>query len=256
MLTCFGQWIQDFRMLMDWGFEAFNKEEFRRATELQRPRPYRAVEKNWFLFWDKYNQAYAHYDIVPKRVFAKIEFDGSAGPDLAPFAAPSDSKCMEKYLPSVGPQLESIHQATNSLSLTLCKRSNPLCEPNDNNTFILTLFQHKSYYSFHSVYEPYVMLFQQTAPFQIHAMSTKPIWIHGRGPAKVPDGFSKEEARNWNQTEMFYMVSLSWKAHGQKYHGYADDVLFIAFGIEDERTAGIDVVAGDLLMDLGLCVNS
>ena len=256
MLTCFGQWIQDFRTLMDWGFEPFNKEEFRRQTELQRPAPYRPVEKNWFLFWDKYNQAYGHYDIAPNRVFAKLEFDGSVGPDLAPFAAPSDSKCMEKYLPSVGPKLESIHQATNSLSITLCNRSDPLCKPNDNNTFILTVFQHKSFYSFHSVYEPYIMLFQQTAPFQIHAMSTKPIWIHGRGVAKIPDGLGKAEARNWNQTEMFYVVSVSWKTHGQKYHGYADDVMFIAFGIEDERTAGIDVVAGDLLMDLGLCQNS
>lgn len=256
MLTCFGQWIQDFRTLTDWGYETFNKEEFRRATELQRPLPYRPVEKNWFLFWDKYNQVYAHYDIVPKRVFAKIEFDGSAGPDLAPFAASSDSKCMEKYLPRVGPTLESIHQTTNSLSITLCNRSDPLCEPNDNNTFILTLFQHKSYFSFHSVYEPYAMLFRPTAPFQIHAMSTKPIWIHGRGPAKAPEGFSKEEARNWSQTEMFYIVSLSWRNQGQRYHGYADDVLFIAFGIEDERTAGIDVVAGDLLMDLGLCLDS
>src|SRR5579871_4128394 len=75
MLTCFSQWIQDFRTLVDWGYEPFNKEEFRKATELQRPLPYRPVEKNWFLFWDKFNQAYAHYDIVPKRVFAKIEFD-------------------------------------------------------------------------------------------------------------------------------------------------------------------------------------
>jgi len=100
------------------------------------------------------------------------------------------------------------------------------------------------------------MLFQQTAPFQIHAMSTKPIWIHGRGLAKVPDGFSKADARYWNQTEMFYVVSMSWKTQGQKYHGYADDVLFIAFGIEDERTGGIDIVAGDLLVDLGSCLNS
>ena len=38
-----------------------------------------------------------------------------------------------------------------------------------------------------------------------------------------------------------------------KYHGYLDDVLYIAFGIEDERTGGIDVRARDLLGNLGLC---
>ena len=52
------------------------------------------------------------------------------------------------------------------------------------------------------------------------------------------------------------MTSLSWNTHGQKYHGYSDDVLFIAFGIEDSKTAAIDIVAGELLMDLGLCSTS
>ena len=251
--TCFGQWMLDFRVVVDWGFELLAENQFRLATELQRPGPYGAVEKNWFVFWDKTGQMYAHYDVVPKRVFAKLGYDGSIGPDLAPFAAPNDETCMAKYMPKIAPKLESIHQATNSLSITLCKRLDPSCEVNDTNTFILTIFQHKSYYSFHGVYEPYVMLFQRTAPFAIHAISQKPIWIHGRGKAKVPDSLVEEERQSWNQTEMFYVTSTSWKKQGQKYHGYIDDELFIAFGIEDSSTAGIDIVAGDLLMDLGLC---
>jgi hypothetical protein len=257
--TCFGQWMLDFRMLVDWGFEPFVDEEFRTATELRRPAPYGRVEKNWFVFWDKDEQMYAHYDIAPKRVFAKLEYDGSVGQDLAPLAAASDERCMAKYMPKVALELESIHQATNSLSITLCQRSDSSCEADDSNTFILTIFQHKSFYSFHSVYEPYVMVFQQTAPFEIYGISQKPIWIHGRGKpgeGKKPDFLVAEEAESWNQTEMFYVTSLSWKTHGQKYHGYSDDVLFIAFGIEDSKTAGIDIVAGDLLTDLGLCFNS
>jgi hypothetical protein len=256
--TCFGQWMLDFRMLVDWGFEPFAEKEFRKATELRRPAPYGQVEKNWFVFWDKYEEIYAHYDIAPKRVFAKLEYDGSVGQDLAPLAAASDEICMAKYMPKVAVELESIHQATNSLSITLCKRWDPSCEPSDSNTFILTIFQHKSFYAFHSVYEPYVMVFQQTSPFEIYGISQKPIWIHGRGKpgeGKKPDYFA-EESESWNQTEMFYITSLSWKTHGQKYHGYSDDVLFIAFGIEDSKTAGIDIVAGDLLMDLGLCSTS
>jgi hypothetical protein len=254
--TCFGQWMLDFRMLVDWGFETFVEEEFRKATELRRPAPYGLVEKNWFVFWDKHEQIYAHYDVAPRRVFAKLEYDGSVGQDLAPFAAANDELCMAKYMPEVAVELESIHQATNSLSITLCKRSDSSCEANDSNTFILTIFQRKSFYSFHSVYEPYVMVFQQTAPFEIYGISQKPIWIHGRGrpgEGKKPDFLAAEESKSWNQTEMFYVTSLSWKTQGQKYHGYSDDVLFIAFGIEDSKTAGIDIVAGDLLMDLGLC---
>ena len=257
--TCFGQWMLDFRMLVDWGFETFVEEEFRMATELRRPAPYGLVEKNWFVFWDKHEQIYAHYDIAPRRVFAKLEYDGSVGQDLAPLAAASDKVCMAKYMPKVAVELESIHQATNSLSITLCKRLDSSCEANDSNTLILTIFQHKSFYSFHSVYEPYVMVFRQTAPFEIYGISQRPIWIHGRGKpgeGKKPEFLDGEESESWNQTEMFYITSLSWKAQGQKYHGYSDDVLFIAFGIEDSKTAGIDIVADDLLMDLGLCSTS
>lgn len=61
------------------------------------------------------------------------------------------------------------------------------------------------------------------------------------------------ELEAWSKTEMMYVTSISWKKHGQKYHGYADDVLFINFGIEDNKTAAIDVLAGDLFMELGAC---
>lgn len=255
VFTCFGQWIQDMRVLVDWGLDTYPKQEFKKATELQRPAPYAPIEKNWFVFWDRDEQMYAHYDIVPKRVFAKLDGNGSVGQDLAPLAAASDESCLAKYVPKVVEGLESIHQATNSLSITLCKRSDG-CEPSDSNTFILTIFHHKTFYYFHSVYEPHVMLFQQTAPFAVHAISKKPIWIHGRGgpgQGKKPPAFPEDLANTWNQTEMVYVTSLSWKTQGQKYHGFMDDVMFLSFGIEDSRTAGIDVTAGDLLKDMGIC---
>ncbi|KAK3939330.1 acyltransferase family-domain-containing protein [Diplogelasinospora grovesii] len=240
--TCFGMWLQDFRVLVDWGYEMFTQDDFRVATELQRPPPYGFVEKNWFVFWDKDKQMYAHYDVAPKRVFARLGADGSmAGQDLAPFAAATDEKCMGRYLPKLAPELESIHQATNSLSITLCRRADKSCQENDGNTFIFTIFQHKTYYDFHSEYEPYVMMFRQRAPFEIYGISRKPIWIHGR---------QRSEGR---RTDMFYVVSMSWKTRGQKYHGYLDDVLFLSFGIEDKESGGIDVLASDLLMGLGLC---
>ena len=244
--TCFGQWIQDLRMLYDWGFEMFKEEEFRIGTELQRPQSYGAVEKNWFVFWDGNGQMFVHHDVAPKRVFAKLGYDGSVGPDLAPLAALNDDKCLERYMPTLPPELESIHQATNSLLISLCKRSDPSCEQNDSNTFIFHIFQHKKYYGFHSTYEPYAMLFKQTEPFEIYAISEKPIWIHGRS-GNPPNG---PEA-NW--TEMFYITSMSWKKQGQKYHGYLADVLFIAFGIEDRETGAIDVLVEDVLKNLGLC---
>ncbi|KAK5948735.1 hypothetical protein OHC33_010158 [Knufia fluminis] len=259
--ACFGQWVQDFRTLTEWGYEAFGEDDFLQATELQRPPPWGVMEKNWFLFFDQNDQAYLHYDVAPKRVFAKVEANGAVGPDLAVSTASHDEKCMAKFMPTIGPELESIHQTTNSLLITLCKRSDPSCVADDSNTFIFTIFQHKTYFSFHALYEPYLMLFGQTAPFKLYGISKKPFWVHGRG-----EGIRKAqiEHSHWEQRdvedeggapkeEMFYITSISWRNKGQKYHGYIDDVLFVGFGIEDKQPAAIDVVAGDLLRGLGTC---
>jgi hypothetical protein len=248
--------MQDLRVLVDWGLTNFWKREFRQGTEIQRHPPYGAVEKNWFVFWDKHGQIYVHHDLAPKRGrhFAKLAPDGSIGKDLAKQAT-TDKKCMAKLMPKLAPRMESVHQATNSLSITTCRRSDPACEPDDSNTFILNIFHFKSFHYFHGVYEPYVMLFQQASPFAIHAIGQKPLWISGRGghgEGKRPVFYS-DDWGEWNQTEMIYVTSVSWKAQGMKYHGFIDDVMFIGFGIEDERSGGIDVVAGDLLADLGLC---
>ncbi|KAI6081982.1 hypothetical protein F4821DRAFT_274473 [Hypoxylon rubiginosum] len=244
--TCFGQWIQDFRVLVNWRSDREDDQEqerpFKLGTELHRPNPNSVTEKNWFVFWDADSQMYAHYDIAPRRAFARLNTDGSAtGPDLAPLAAAAgDEQCMDKYMPQPGPEHESIHQATNSLSVTMCRRHNPDCEPNDGNTFLFTIFQHKTFRDFHSVYEPYVMVFQRRPPFEVYGISRKPLWIHGRE----------------TQSQMFYVTSVSWKVSGQRYHGYLDDVLFLGFGIEDRESAGIDVLASDLLADLNLCVKA
>lgn len=90
------------------------------------------------------------------------------------------------------------------------------------------------------------MMFEQATPFYLHAISKKPLWIGGR---RLP------HAVNLPAHEMLYVTSISWKDRNQRYHGYMDDTLFIAFGIEDERAGVIDVVAGDLLasIDMNIC---
>jgi hypothetical protein len=248
--------------LTDWPYEDFKEEQFRMPTELQRPGERRIVEKNYFVFWDKDENIYAHYDIYPKRVFAQLSYNGSTGPDLSPQAAASDDACMAKYMPKLPPKdqakpekdrVEAIHQATNSISITLCKRSDPACKPNESNTFVLTVFHRKTFYDFHGVYEPYVMLFQHTPPFAIHGISSRPFWISGRSK---PGEWKKADGSVSDQTQMLYVTSVSWKKAGQKYHGYIDDVLFVLFGIEDKDTGGIDVLAGDLVAELGLCADA
>ncbi|KAK1756367.1 hypothetical protein QBC47DRAFT_185136 [Echria macrotheca] len=240
--TCFGMWLQDFPSLVaDWETKEVNETDFVTATELQRPQPYGALEKNWFIFWDKDNVAYAHYVSTPSRVFAKLWPNGSVGPNLGPYAAEQDEKCVAAYLPKLPDEHESIHQATNSLRVTMCKRADKTCVADEKNTFIISIIQHKKYYDFHGEYEPYVMVFRERSPFEIYAISKKPLWISGR---KRLDG---------NKTEMLYVASMNWKARGLNYHGYLDDELFLSFGIEDKSSGGIDVLASDLLTGLGLC---
>lgn len=254
---CMGQWIQDFRILFDWGLEPLDN-TFKSGTELQRPDDYNFVEKNWFVFWDNKGDMYVHHDVYPKRVFAKLNLDGSVGNDLGPTAI-GDAECQARFMPYKAEVLQGIHQATNSLSITLCERADPSCVPNDENTFVFHIFQHKSYYSYHGNYEPFVMTFYQRSPFEIHAIAGKPIWIHGRtpaGPGNRPQYLGPDESYNDEQSEMLYITSMSWQKQGQKYHGYIDDILFLAFGLEDRKTAGIDVVAGDLFKDLNLCSNA
>jgi hypothetical protein len=52
---------------------------------------------------------------------------------------------------------------------------------------------------------------------------------------------------------MIFTTSISWKQPGKMYHGFLDDEVLIGFGVEDQASAGMDVVMGDLLNDLTTC---
>ncbi|KAF2486372.1 hypothetical protein BDY17DRAFT_246599 [Neohortaea acidophila] len=257
--TCFGVWLQDARMLLDaFHMDSALSKLFVQPTELRRPGRWKAIEKNFFIFWDKDDKMYVHNDLWPQRSFAKLEMDGSVGEDLAPAVAYEDQVCYAKYMPHVAAQQEWLQQATNALAITLCKREDPGCVPSDSNTFNMHIFHVKSNYAEHRIYEPYVMLFQRTAPFAIHAISQQPLWVSGREMLTVESGSVQYEGKTESDipeghTERFYMTSVSWRTHGQRYHGYIDDVLFLGFGIEDSRAGAIDVLAGDILQDLAYC---
>jgi hypothetical protein len=254
--TCFGQWIQDFRPLINWPYllwVATAESEFLMAKELQRPH-FGPVEKNWFVFWDAAGDMYIHHDIAPKRSFVKMEKNGTISEDLAPLVASDDEKCMAAYMPVPGND-EDLHQATNSLSIVLCRRGDTECDAGAN-TYIMHIYQHKLWHGFHGVYEPYVVLMHRTAPFGIYGLTKKPFWIRGRGGpgrGKIPKFYNAEMRKTWDQSEMVYVTSMNWKEQGRNYVGYLDDILMLGFGIEDQRSAMMDITAGSLLKDLGLC---
>lgn len=246
--NCFGLWVQDFRLLVDWPFPPGAGDPLRFPLDLPRPAPVGRIEKNWFMFWNDKREVYLHYDVHPQRAFAKLSQDGSVGPDLAPAVRERDSACLAAYMPQMGdPGMESIHQATNALEVILCKRDDSACLADDNGaskTFIMHIFQHKTFYEYHSLYEPYVMLFSNKAPFALHAISAKPFWIAGR---------QHHGALKGHASEMFYVTSVNWKGVDNKYTGYLDDVLLLGFGFEDKAGGGLDVTAESLLGDLSYC---
>lgn len=271
-LTCFSQWIQDLRGLVigwtgkngavskdpssssssssvDLGTSS-TQETFtftsRNGTELQKPSPYNPVETNWFLFWDIAGKPYIHYSLTPRRSFAQLDEAhsdlGAVSKDMASKSAKQDQQCIKTYWwPLLDPNTETIYQATNSLAITLCRRADTTCTPDEKNTFLFAIFQHRTELEGHITYHPYAAVFRQRAPFELWAIGSRPIWISGR--ATFPNG----------DTESLKATSMNWRGKGQRYHGYADDVLFLTFSIEGERSGGIDVQAGELLANLGLC---
>lgn len=258
--TCFGQWIQDLRgLVVGWGKAAgsqsssflssalattISKEPFtsKDGTELQKPPPYGEVEMNWFLFWDISEQPYIHYSLTPERSFAQLHEDGSVGESLASKVAKQDQQCLKQYLPALlNPQMETLFQATNSLAITLCRRSDTSCTPDEDNTFLFAIFQHKTSFNTHTTYHPYAVVFKQRAPFELWGVGSRPIWISGR--RTFPNG----------DTEGLSPTSISWKGKDQRYRGYVDDILFLTFSIDGLKSGGIDVLAGELLANLGLC---
>lgn len=255
--ACMGMWMQDLSRLYYFDYLAplDKNAPFFQPTALDRPPPYGALEKNWFAFWDRNDEMYMHYDLYPKRVFAKINATGGIGQDLAPLSRAHDDACMAQHMPKIKhPAHERIHQATNSIMVTLCNYNSPdgtqnnACFETEQNTFILTIFHHKTSF-LHDVYEPYVMLMKRTAPFEIHAIGKKSIWINGR---EKPQG-SAEAGFSKSKDQLFYVTSINFRERGKDYHGFLDDDLFLSFGIEDERSGTIDVRVADLVQDLGMC---
>ncbi|KAI7340942.1 hypothetical protein KC340_g107 [Hortaea werneckii] len=142
---------------------------------------------------------------------------------------------MWKYMPKLNSPLEWVHQGTNSLSVTLCDRSSPDCE--GASTYIFTIIQLKTFYLFHGIYEPYVMLFNPAAPFELHGLSSKPLWYSGRWKSNATWTMDSDPMQE--QGDQLFTTSMSWKSKGRKYHGYLDDELFIAMGRGDSASRGL-----------------
>lgn len=240
-------------------------------TELTRnpPETRGSIEKNWMLFGDKTHGSYIHYDMNPsKRTFAKLLGEGLSTDNLTDAR---EIPCLED---AGNPSDEGTwHQATNSLKLILCDRSDRECKPTRQNQVFFSLIhhKHKNVFTLPLRYERYLMVWSGEPPFNMLGISKHPMLLYN----ETASGFSKEE--NWlddpenqklldegedgkeNWAYFTYTVSLGW-AWGRKMDepedkgvGYLDDEVIMGIGVDDGSMVFSRILAKDLLQCLTAC---
>ncbi|KAK9449303.1 uncharacterized protein V1518DRAFT_415629 [Limtongia smithiae] len=141
------------------------------------------LKKNWYLLWDLDNVAYISRNAQPQ--------DISRLDDLT-FAnvAATNEDCFGSSVELS--DVVAVHQATNSLRLTLCDFP---CEPTANNTVLVSIVHVKHVYNGDVVYKRHVIVMEPSAPFRIIAYSRNLIYA------------------GTDESEILYSVSLAWNMH-------------------------------------------
>ena len=243
------------------------------------------------LFFPSTGESFIHYDtpdpLFPSkgRAFAKILGGGLTTTNLTD---PLELPC----IPDVDPEKPDIakegghwHQATNSLRLVLCLRSDVACIPSPEKTVFFAIIHRK----FPNVldlplrYERYFVVWTATPPFSMIGISQHPIlmanetasgwttaqnWDDDAEKARMVAEQVKKHGANstdgyggkGNWATFTYTVSIGW-AWGRSGNveaeemnvGYLDDEVILGIGIDDKGQVFSRVQAGDLVQCLRAC---
>lgn len=242
------------------------------------------MEKNWLLFFTASGESYLHYDLSdphggPRgRTFAKLLGSGLTTTNLTD---PLEISCLRSDLVT---RDDTWHQATNSLRLILCNRSDPSCTPGSHNTVFFAIV-HRKFPNFLKLplrYERHFLVWAATPPFAILGISKHPIllanetasgWLPSENwaddPLNVKKVMQTRDDGNATITETFggkgfwayftYTVSISYAWGRQddepeaKNVGYLDDEVVLGIGIDDAGQGYARVKAGDLVQCLRAC---
>ncbi|KAK9239751.1 hypothetical protein V1525DRAFT_397544 [Lipomyces kononenkoae] len=162
--NCMGQFVIDLRVVvpgLNWKMNLQGVQiRYKELTELPRPK-YNEIEKNWFLMWDEQNVGYVQHDIEQRSV-SLLHGQRSKQVNIAA-PAPDCVSSLKKKLSGTH-QGNDIHQATNSLRVTLCDFP---CIPTIHNTVIVELMHVKYMNHFEIFYRRYAIIMNATAPFNI-----------------------------------------------------------------------------------------
>lgn len=306
--ACFGLWIIDLRSLHPSLDRLLSSsptlpslgplKSYPTLTELTRnPADTRsAMEKNWLLFFPSSGESYIHYDLSSPyggsrgRTFAKLLGNGLTTTNLTdPLEQPCLRELTEAEEPDVKKRRGTWHQATNSLRLVLCNRSDVSCTANSENTVFFAVIHRKfpNWLRLPLRYERFFIVWQATPPFAMLGISQHPLLMSN----ETASGWTESE--NWsdnstnaaivastkkhnpNATEPFggrdywayftYTVSISyaWGRPPRKglagdeasdmHVGYMDDEVVLGIGADDKGQAFSRVKAGDLVQCLRAC---
>lgn len=293
--ACFGLWIIDLRTLHPSLENLLASSPTRPSlgplksyptlTELTRnPANTRSpIEKNWLLFFPLSGESYLHYDLSDPRsgprgrTFAKLLGNGLTTTNLTdPFEIPCLRELDDKE-PDEAKRGGTWHQATNSLRLILCTRSDASCKPNSENTVFFAVVHRK----FPNVlklplrYERYFIVWSAVPPFTMLGVSNHPLlmanetasgwspsqnWADDPTNAKVVEDAKREGNATsepfggkdfWAYFTYTVSISYAWGRDNDEVEGknvgYLDDEVVLGIGIDDVEQGYARVRAADLV---------
>ncbi|KAK4695011.1 hypothetical protein P7C71_g2649, partial [Lecanoromycetidae sp. Uapishka_2] len=308
--ACFGLWMIDLRTLYAPLVNLLTSsptlpslgplKSYPTLTELTRnPADTRsAIEKNWMLFFPASGESYIHYDLPDPRggprgrTFAKLLGSGLTTTNLTdPLEQPCIKELTDAEQPDKMKRGGTWHQATNSLRLILCNRSDQNCKASSENTVFFAIVHRKfpNWLKLPLRYERFFMVWQAIPPFNMIGISQYPLllanetasgWSASQNWDDDPANtaiVSATRKTNTNATEPYggkdfwayftYTVSISyaWGRPARKGQsgpgdeamdmnvGFLDDDVVLGIGVDDKGQAFSRVKAGDLVGCLRAC---
>ena len=234
-------------------------------------------------FYPASGESYIHYDLSspyggPRgRTFAKVLGNGLTTTNLTDLLELPCLWDIDADGPDAAKKNGTWHQATNSLRLILCSRSDKTCKPSADNTvfFAIVHRKHPNFLKLPLRYERYFIVWSAVPPFSMLGISQHPVLManetasgwsaaqnwHGdqvRHKRMANSSLPQQEEKGyWAYFTYTVSIAYAWGRKGDdvtgKNVGYLDDEVILGIGIDDAGQGFARVKAGDLLQCLRAC---
>lgn len=210
-----------------------------------------------------------HTDAGGSRTFAKLIGGGLTTPNMTD---PLEEPCL------LDPSIEEIksghyndnstwHQATPSLKLILCTRSNSTCNAETAGIVFFAAIhrKHLNIWGLPVRYERYIVVWSTTPPFNMLAVSRYPILManettFGWTAEETWDDVPQARLENrglWGRITYTTTIAYAWGPEEgdmrEKSTGFLDDEVILSIGVDDEGQVYGNVPVSELLQCLRVC---